>query len=162
MTGIRDATPADAATIVAFNSAMALETEGRPLDPALINPGVAALLADESKGRYWVAEDGGRIVGQLMVTYEWSDWRNGRMWWIQSVYVAETHRRQGVFTLLYRYLESLARRDAECCGIRLYVERENKRAQSTYLALGMVNAGYEVMEVDFRKQAADEQESSAC
>ena len=148
---IRDAVPADAATVAAFNSAMAIETEGRPLDPAQINPGVRQALEDPNKGRYWVAETDGTIVGQLMVTYEWSDWRNGMLWWIQSVYVDDKHRRQGVFSALYRHVEALARGDAGCCGIRLYVEEKNRRAQKTYASLGMVKPGYEVMEVDFRK-----------
>ncbi len=149
---VRDANPVDAATIAAFNSAMAIETEGRPLDPELINPGVERVLGDVARGRYWVAESEGAIVGQLMVTYEWSDWRNGMLWWIQSVYVDKRFRRQGVFTALYRHVERLARADPDCCGMRLYVEQSNRRAQATYEALGMVNPGYEVMEVDFHKQ----------
>ncbi len=149
---IREAVPEDAATIASFNSKMAQETEGRALDPALINPGVAAVLGEAGKGRYWVAEADEIVIGQIMVTYEWSDWRNGTIWWIQSVFVDEDHRRQGVFSALYRHVETLARDDRDCCGIRLYVERENARAQQTYLALGMVKPGYEVMEADFRKQ----------
>lgn len=148
---VRDALPDDAKTITDFNSRMAVETEGRPLDPALINPGVAAILADAGKGRYWVAEFDGNIVGQIMVTYEWSDWRNGRLWWIQSVYVPADYRRKGVFSTLYRHVESLARQDPDVCGLRLYVEKDNKRAQKTYLKLGMVLPGYQVMEVDFLK-----------
>jgi GNAT superfamily N-acetyltransferase len=147
---IRNAIPADVETIAAYNSEMALETEGRPLDPALIVPGVGALVADVGKGRYWVAEADGRIVGQIMVTYEWSDWRNGTQWWIQSVYVHPDYRRRGVFSALYRHVESLARTESSVCGLRLYVERDNRRAQQTYLALGMQHPGYEVMEVDFR------------
>ena len=167
---VRSATPGDAATIAAFNSAMAEETEGRALDPDLINPGVAAVLDDAAKGRYWVAIDDGAddrdvgegtvdrtmldptIVGQIMVTYEWSDWRNGVLWWIQSVYIDARYRRRGVFSALYRHVETLARETPDCCGIRLYVERDNSRAQQTYASLGMVKPGYEVMEVDFRKE----------
>ena len=148
---IRDAAVQDADVIAGFNSAMAIETEGRELDPGLINPGVAAVLGDPGKGRYWVAEADGGIVGQLMVTYEWSDWRNGMLWWIQSVYVSPGHRRTGVFSALFRHIESLAAADPHCCGIRLYVEQDNLRAQQTYAALGMVKPGYVVMEVDFRK-----------
>ena len=128
---IRDALPDDAKTIADFNSRMALETEGRPLDPVLIDPGVAAILADPDKGRYWVAELDGNIVGQIMVTYEWSDWRNGQLWWIQSVYVDRDYRRKGVFSALYRHVKSLAREDPEVCGMRLYVEKDNKRAMET-------------------------------
>ena len=102
---IRNADSDDASLIASFNSAMAEETEGRGLDASLINPGVAALLADSGKGRYWVAESDGRVVGQIMVTYEWSDWRNGTIWWIQSVYIHPDYRRQGVFSGLYRHVE---------------------------------------------------------
>ncbi|MEQ8206704.1 MAG: GNAT family N-acetyltransferase [Woeseia sp.] len=152
---VRDARPTDAATLVAFNAAMATETEGRQLDLSLLQPGVSAPLTDPSKGRYWVAEVNGRIVGQIMVTWEWSDWRNGSMWWIQSVYVHPDFRRQGVFARLYRHVESQAREDPHSCGLRLYVESDNTSAQQTYLALGMNRPGYQVMEVDFTKSAHD-------
>ena len=143
---IRNASPADGAIVAQFNSRMAEETEGRTLDPDLIGPGVAALLADASKGRYWVAECDGEVIGQLMVTYEWSDWRNGNLWWIQSVYVHPDYRRNGVFSALYRHVESLARAEPGVCGLRLYVDRNNKRAQQVYDQLGMVEPGYLVME----------------
>lgn len=146
--GIRDATPADAETIASFNSLMAEETEGRPLDPDIIGPGVSALLNDADKGRYWVAEDNGELIGQIMVTYEWSDWRNGTLWWIQSVYVHPDYRRSGVFSALYHHVESIAREN-DACGLRLYVEHNNERAQETYKALGMVNPNYQVMEAIF-------------
>jgi GNAT superfamily N-acetyltransferase len=94
---IRDATPDDGETIASYNSMMAEETEGRPLAPDVIGPGVANLLNDVNNGRYWVAEADGEIIGQIMVTYEWSDWRNGRIWWIQSVFVHPDQRRTGVF-----------------------------------------------------------------
>ena len=149
---LRPGKPEDAPVIASFNTAMAEETEHRTLDPELINPGVAALLEDATKGRYWVAEAGDRVVGQIMVTYEWSDWRNGSIWWIQSVYIHPDHRRQGVFSALYRHVEGLAREDSDCCGLRLYVERDNRRARQTYEALGMIIPGYDVMEVDFRKE----------
>lgn len=149
---IRDARPEDAGAIADNNAAMAVETEGRALDRDLLDPGVAALLADPAKGRYWVAEADGRIVGQIMITREWSDWRNGTMWWIQSVYVLPDYRRRGVFAALYRHVESLARAADDVCGLRLYVDRDNRRAQQTYLALGMTHPGYQVMETDFRKQ----------
>ena len=149
---IREARPSDADTIVDFNTRMALETEGRPLAAELIGPGVAAVLEDPAKGRYWVAEADGEIIGQLLVTYEWSDWRNGMFWWIQSVYIRGDYRRKGVFSALHRHLESRARVSKEVCGIRLYVERNNRRAQKTYLALGMTSPGYQVMEIDFRKE----------
>ena len=151
---IRDAGPLDAAIIAEFNNCMAVETEGHELPGDLIRAGVSAILGDRSKGRYWLAEQDSQIIGQIMVTYEWSDWRNGTMWWIQSVYVAQGFRRQGVFSALYRFVESLARADKGVCGLRLYVERSNLSAQETYQHLGMSKSGYEVMEADFSKTLA--------
>jgi len=146
---IREALPADAATIAEFNSRMAIETEGKALDPDLINSGVSRLIADSTKGRYWVAVLDAEIVGQIMVTYEWSDWRDGVLWWIGSVYISDKHRRKGVFSMLYKHVESLAMSDPDACGIRLYVERDNERAQQTYRSLAMHDAGYRVMESIF-------------
>ena len=154
---IREARPADAETIAAFNSAMAEETEGKSLDPEVIGPGVGNLLADASRGRYWVAEGEGRVIGQLMVTYEWSDWRNGNIWWIQSVYVAPDWRRKGIFSALYRHVESLASAEPDAIGLRLYVEESNERAQRTYAALGMVKPSYLVMEALFGGTRADKE-----
>ena len=154
---VRDALPEDAAVLVAYNSAMAEETEGKSLDPDKIGPGVANLLADSRRGRYWVAESGGAVVGQIMVTYEWSDWRNGNLWWIQSVYVHPDWRRKGVFTALYRHVESRAAAEPEAIGLRLYVEENNTRAQQTYTALGMLKPGYVVMEALFGDAAAHEE-----
>ena len=148
---IRDSRPGDAAVIAAFNSAMAEETEGRTLDPGVIGPGVEALLRDESKGRYWVAESAGRVIGQLMVTYEWSDWRNGMIWWIQSVYVAPEWRRKGVFSALFHHVKSLVEVTPEVIGLRLYVEDNNAHAQDTYAALGMAKPNYIVMETMLKK-----------
>ncbi len=145
---IRNAVLADSGTIANYNSLMAEETEGRPLDPDVIGPGVADILSDPSKGRYWVAEAGSELVGQIMVTYEWSDWRNGMIWWIQSVYVRPEHRRSGVFKALYQHVERRAR-ESGACGLRLYVEQNNVRAQNTYEALGMIDPNYRVMEAMF-------------
>jgi len=108
------------------------------------------MLADPAKGRYWVAMADRRVVGQIMVTYEWSDWRNGNIWWIQSVYVHGDYRRSGVFSSLYRHVESLARQIPRVCGIRLYVERGNNRVQRTYQSLGMAMTDYRVMQSIFR------------
>jgi GNAT superfamily N-acetyltransferase len=152
---IREATLADAATIADNNSSMALETEGRALAPDIVGPGVTALLEDPQKGRYWVAEADGDVVGQLMVTYEWSDWRNGMLWWIQSVYVDPGYRRRGVFSSLYRHVESLASAEPGVCGLRLYVEKKNRRAQQTYAALGMTKPNYVVMESMFDRPGDD-------
>ena len=146
---IREAIKSDAGQIAEFNARLASETEAIQLLPDVVGPGVEAMLADPSKGRYWVAEAGGRIVGQIMVTYEWSDWRNGMIWWIQSVYVRPESRRKGVFSGLFRHVESLAAAAPGVVGLRLYVERNNARAQQTYKALGMVKPGYLVMETLF-------------
>lgn len=146
---IRDATPADAATIAAFNDHMAEETESRSLADELIGAGVAAFLGDINKGRYWVAEIDGEIIGQIGVTYEWSDWRNGMLWWIQSVYIVRDKRRKGVYSALYGHVESLARADDGVIGLRLYVEKDNERAQATYEKLGMKMTNYQIMQTLF-------------
>jgi len=146
---IRQARPEDAATITRFNCAMALETEGLRLDEDRVKAGVQAVLEDPSKGFYLLAELDGHTAGQLMVTYEWSDWRNGVFWWIQSVYVDPDHRRQGVFTALFRYLLELARQTPGVCGLRLYVEVSNQVAQAVYARLGLERAPYEIWQRDF-------------
>ena len=142
---VRPATPADLPTVVAFNAALANETEGKRLDPATLAAGVAAALADPAKGHYAVAEEAGRVVGQCLVTLEWSDWRNGWFWWIQSVYVLPAARRGGVFRDLYRHLEAAAAARPDVIGLRLYVERDNARAQATYASLGMAEEPYNLM-----------------
>lgn len=143
---IRLATEADADAIVEFNRAMALETEGKELLPEVIGAGVRALLRKPGSGFYVVAEARPEVVGALMVTKEWSDWRNGEFWWIQSVYVRPQFRRRGVYRTLYRWLQGMARKKKASCGFRLYVERENRRAQATYKALGMKKTRYRVFE----------------
>jgi ribosomal protein S18 acetylase RimI-like enzyme len=142
---IRDASIEDAPIIADFNRAMALETGDPPLDDETIAAGVANILEDRAKGQYWVAVAGHEVVGQICVTYEWSDWRNGTQWWIQSVYVHPDYRRQGLFTALYRHVESLARKGGDVCGLRLYVRADNEHAKSTYASLGMTDTGYVVM-----------------
>jgi GNAT superfamily N-acetyltransferase len=143
---VRPATPGDAETICEFNRRLADESEGKPLDLALLRPGVRAVLDDPHRGRYFVAEDDGRVVGQMLVTYEWSDWRNGWFWWVQSVYVAEEARRQGVFRRLYEHVAAQARADGQVIGVRLYVERDNTAAHATYRKLGLDWTSYLVME----------------
>jgi len=143
---LRRAVPADAPTIVEFNRLLAEESEGKVLDPAVLAAGVAAGLADPDKALYFVAEEAGRIVGQLMLTREWSDWRNGWIWWIQSVYVSPEARRRGIFRALYGHVETLASADPQVIGLRLYVEKDNHAAQQTYLSLGMERTGYLVLE----------------
>ena len=149
MIHVRPATSADAQVIADFNAAMALETEHVRLDPPTVLEGVRAGIADAAKAVYFVAECQGKIAGCCMVTHEWSDWRNGDIWWLQSVYVHPDHRRRGVFRALYRHVESAARR-AGAVALRLYVERDNARAKSTYTALGMTLTHYDVMEQKLR------------
>lgn len=143
---IRKAELRDAAVIAQFNSAMARETEGKVLIPQRINAGVLRLLKDPSLGFYAVAESGGQVIGCLMVTNEWSDWRCGLFWWIQSVYIEAGSRRQGVYRRLYDYIRELAQADPGVCGFRLYVEKENLAAQQTYSSLGMAQTDYLVYE----------------
>lgn len=143
---IRTARPDEAGLLAGFAAAMAWETEHKRLDAAIVGRGVAAVFEQPSRGRYYVAERGGAVVGTLLVTYEWSDWRGGDWWWIQSVYVVETARRHGVFRSLYRHLLDAAQATPGVCGLRLYVEHENARAQATYASLGMHDAGYRMLE----------------
>ena len=143
---IRLAEARDAALLAEFNIAMARETEGKRLLPAVVGAGVRRMLAEPALGFYLVAEAGGEVAGSLMVTTEWSDWRNGRFWWIQSVYVRPGRRRRGVFRALYAHLGETAAREPDVCGFRLYVERENSAAQATYRALGMEGTDYLLFE----------------
>lgn len=136
----------DADTIAAFNAAMAQETEGKTLIPEVIGAGVRRLIEMPSLGFYVVAEHAGEAIGCLMVTNEWSDWRNGLFWWIQSVYVKPEFRRQGVYRRLYEHVRALAQGDASVCGFRLYVEKENETAHATYASLGMKETDYLIYE----------------
>jgi GNAT superfamily N-acetyltransferase len=146
---VRPATSADIAGIAAFNQAMAIETEGKTLATDKIMGGVTRMLNDPSLGFYLVAEADGGLVGCLGITFEWSDWRNGLFWWIQSVFVDANYRRQGVFAHLYNHVSEMARNQTNVCGIRLYVEHDNTNAQQTYLGLGMVETAYKLLEVEF-------------
>lgn len=143
---IRYAVPADLPTLVEFNIAMALETEGLRLLPELVTAGVGAVLSDASRGFYLVALRDEVVVGSMLVTPEWSDWRNGLFWWVQSVYVRPQQRRQGVFRRLYQHVQDLAAADPTVCGFRLYVEKNNAPAQRTYASLGMEQTHYVVFE----------------
>jgi len=138
---IREADSEDAARIVLFNQAMARETEGRELDRKVLTKGVERLLKDPARGRYFVAVKGDEVVGQVMITTEWSDWRNGLVWWLQSVYVSKLHRREGVYRMLHGHVRETALSE-KVLGIRLYVERDNLGAQETYRALGMLASQY--------------------
>jgi GNAT superfamily N-acetyltransferase len=146
---IRLATVADTPVIVRFNTRMADETEHITLDQERLKAGVDALLRDPSKGVYYLAEQNNAVVGQMMITYEWSDWRNGTFWWIQSVYVESSARGSGVFRALFDYIHSLATSQTDVCGLRLYVERSNDRAKRTYDRHGMHPSHYEMFEMDF-------------
>lgn len=143
---IRRANPNDVESLVAFNQAMALETENKVLDSKTLTSGVKGILENQARGFYLVAEDQGEIAGSLMVTFEWSDWRNANFWWVQSVYILPQHRRQGVYSQLYNEIRRLADDSDNVCGYRLYVEKDNLAAQKTYESLGMSESHYLMFE----------------
>lgn len=143
---VRNATIEDAPTLADFNRNIAMETENLTLIPEVILRGVKAVLENPARGFYVVAEVRGELAASLMVTTEWSDWRDGEFWWIQSVYVVRQWRRRGLYRRLYAHVKQLAEQDEKVCGFRLYVERENHVAQQTYAALGMVETRYKVFE----------------
>ena len=142
---IRPATPDDLGIIIDFSARLAAESEGIDLDREVLAAGIGSALEDSSRARYFLAETAGEVVGQLMITYEWSDWRNGMFIWIQSVYVRAENRRKGVFKALYDHVIELASSPGYC-GVRLYVHDGNTSARETYLRLGMVEPGYTVLE----------------
>jgi GNAT superfamily N-acetyltransferase len=146
---IRLATPKDAPVIADFNLRLAKETENLELNQQTVLAGVSAILNDAGKGLYFLAEQAGRIAGQSMITYEWSDWRNGNIWWLQSVYVHPEFRSRGVFRSLFNHLTELARSRSDVAALRLYMHHDNATARQTYEKLGMKTAGYEVFELDF-------------
>jgi ribosomal protein S18 acetylase RimI-like enzyme len=148
-TQVRDARQEDVALMARWAQAMALETEGKALDGETVLRGIQRAFDDPNKGRYFVADSEGRPAGMLMLTWEWSDWRDGWWWWIQSVYTAKDFRRRGVYRALYAHVLALAKADPEVRGIRLYVERENVNAMRTYEELGMLDAGYAMFETSF-------------
>jgi GNAT superfamily N-acetyltransferase len=146
---VRDATSADIDAIVGYNQRLARETEGKSLDDAVIGAGVRRGFNAPQLCRYFVAEVDGRVAGTTMLTYELTDWRDGVIWWLQSVFIEPEHRRHGVFRAIYRHIEALARAHPDARGLRLYVHRDNARAMKTYEALGMEKAGYELYEHDW-------------
>ncbi|GJM20768.1 MAG: hypothetical protein DHS20C15_06830 [Planctomycetota bacterium] len=146
---VRPATAADLEVLVEFNASLARETEGRELDLDRLRAGVRAQLSDPARGHYFLVERDGEALGGLACTREWSDWRNGWFWWIQSVYVRSTARRQGVYRALHDSVRAAAIAAGDVCGLRLYVERENHSAQRTYAAVGMQEAVYALWEEDF-------------
>lgn len=144
---IRDAAPADLEAIVGFNERLALESERKRLDRDTLRRGVRIALDQPDRLRYWVVESADRVLlGQAAITREWSDWRNGWVWWFQSVYVVPEARGRGVFTALHAHIRALAQRHVDVIGLRLYVEQDNVRAQATYQRLGLKPGGYQVYE----------------
>lgn len=142
----RKATVSDIGTLVRFNSSMAEETEGKKLSPAVLTAGVRSVFDDPSKGFYVLAEADGSPVGALLITPEWSDWRNAHYWWVQSVYVEPAYRRRGIYRVLHRYVEELASAAGNVGGLRLYVHSKNSTAKAVYEKLGMVKSRYEFFE----------------
>jgi ribosomal protein S18 acetylase RimI-like enzyme len=145
MATIRKAIPEDASVIAGFQQKMAWETEKLTLEKSVLTPGVNAVFVNPACGQYWVAEENGNVVASLLITYEWSDWRNTNLWWIQSVYVLSEFRRKGIFRSMYSYIRNEADKQG-VAGLRLYVETNNTRAQKTYEALGMHNEHYQMYE----------------
>ena len=146
---VREAGPGDLDALVRMNMAMAMETENKSLDVETVTRGVGAVFQAHDKGFYLVAEADGRVVGSLLVTYEWSDWRNATFWWIQSVYVLPEWRRRGVYRRMHNWVYDAAGSRPDVCGIRLYVDRQNIIAQRTYASLDMVKSHYDLFEIDF-------------
>ena len=146
---VRRAVSEDLETVVGFNVAMALETEGKSLELDLVRQGVQEVLNNQQRGFYLLAEINRRVVGQLLITDEWSDWRNGYFWWVQGVYVAPDCRRQGVYRALDNQVRDEARRLGNIRGLRLYVERDNHVAQRVYNSLGMSLSHYDMYEIEF-------------
>jgi len=146
---VRLATVEDAEFLVHGNAEMALETEHLSLDLDRLRDGVHAVFEQPSRGVYFVADLDGRRAGQMLITYEWSDWRNGVFWWIQSVYVEKPFRGQGVFKAIHKHVENMAKSTPGVCGLRLYVENSNIRAQGTYERVGMRRTVYQMFETDF-------------
>jgi len=143
---VRPAARHDHATIVAFQCRMAHETENLTLDESAVETGVRTVLDDPARGRYWVADLGGQVIGCLLTLPEWSDWRNGTVLWIHSVYVRPEFRRRGVFRALYRHVAGIVEADDSLKGLRLYVDRRNLAARKTYEALGMDGEHYQLYE----------------
>jgi len=149
---IRVAAASDTDSLVDFNQAMALETEGKSLDPETLRSGVAAVFMDDKKGFYVVAEDSSEIVGGLMVTYEWSDWRAAWFWWIQSVYILPEARGKAIYRRMYDFVKEKAAESGDICGFRLYVEKENMHAQKVYEKVGMDSSNYLMYEEEIKSR----------
>ncbi len=141
----------DAETIANFNILMAMETEHKKLPKNIITAGVKKILSNSQYGFYLIAEKNNQIAGSLMVTKEWSDWRNGEFWWIQSVFIKTEFRRQGIYKKLYAFVKSKAQKNPDVCGFRLYVEEENSIAMQTYESCGMIKTHYKMYEEEIKK-----------
>jgi GNAT superfamily N-acetyltransferase len=150
---VRRAVLADKSVVAEFNVRLAAESEGLRLEPACVQAGVEAVLREPTKGVYYVAEVNGVVAGQTMITYEWSDWRNGNLWWIQSVYVKPEFRGHGVFRRLFEHVRALASEEKDVPVLRLYVHTDNTRAHRSYEKLGMSRTKYEVFELDLHGHA---------
>lgn len=146
MPKVRLAQPGDAATIIDFQLKMAMETENLALDFTTVEKGVQAVFRDENKGKYHVVEDEGKVISSLLITYEWSDWRNGTILWLQSLYVLPKYRRQGIFKLMFHYLRETIIKSESLKGLRLYVDKSNHLAQRVYDAMGMDSQHYQMYE----------------
>ena len=146
MISVRQAHREDAGKILDFQLLLAQETENRALDKLIVTKGIKEVFDDPAKGKYYVAEISGKIVGCLLITYEWSEWRNGNIWWLQSVYVDAFHRRTGVFKRMYEHIIESINGDQSIAGLRLYVENNNSRAQKIYQRVGMTGGQYQVFE----------------
>ena len=148
---IRRATKKDIPYIIAFNQAMALETENVSLSLPVLTRGVETVFNDDSNGFYIVCEQNQQACACLMITYEWSDWRNGQFWWIQSVFVEKQYRNQGIYKKMYQFIKTLADNDKNICGIRLYVDGLNDSAKIVYNRLGMEQSNYQLFEYSKEK-----------
>jgi ribosomal protein S18 acetylase RimI-like enzyme len=148
---IRIAQEKDIETLASFNMALAWETEQKKLKREVVTRGLQTLLKNPQYGFYTVAEVAGRVVGCIMITYEWTDWRCGLFWWVQSVYVDSEFRRQGVFRRIYEFLKEKASHEPNVCGFRLYVEHSNRAGQSTYSGVGMQEVSYKFFEESFEE-----------
>lgn len=143
---VRKATTKDIPTIILFQQKMAWETEGIHLDPSVLTEGVKNIFQDVNRGEYYVADENETVVGSLMTTYEWSDWRNGTVLWIQSVYIDKGHRGKGIYKKMYEHIQQIVKKSPDLRGIRLYVDKTNKAAQHVYEKLGMNGEHYQVFE----------------
>ena len=146
---IREGSISDTPTIAKFQTQMALETESKILKESTIRQGVESVLKCPNKGFYIIAETDSQIIGSLLVTFEWSDWRNGWFFWIQSVFVDAKYRRQGVYRVMHSEVIRRTKESGNCCGIRLYVEKDNRNAQKVYKTLGMHETDYYLYEEEF-------------